>query len=70
MARVGQVKASGNDPSAARLTDLISLGVLAEVFPRDVIEDVLTRRAARAAVAVAPGACDGAFLPGNVPVLR
>ena len=42
MARVGQIKTSGNDPSAVRLTDRISLGVLAEVFPRDVIEDVLT----------------------------
>lgn len=41
MARVGQVKVSGDGSSAVRLTDRISLGVLAEVFPRDVIEDVL-----------------------------
>jgi hypothetical protein len=47
VARVGQVKASGNDPSAVRLTDRISLGVLAEVFPRDVIEDVLTETGRR-----------------------
>jgi hypothetical protein len=30
-----------------RLTDRISLGVLAEVFPRDVIEDVLTETGRR-----------------------
>jgi len=47
MARVGQIKASGNDPSAVRLTDRISLGVLAEAFPRDVIEDVLTETGRR-----------------------
>lgn len=47
MARVGQRKASGNDPSVVRLTDRISLGVLAEVFPRDVIEDVLTETGRR-----------------------
>lgn len=41
MARVGQIKVSGDDSSTVRLTDRISLGVLAEVFPRDVIEDVL-----------------------------
>lgn len=38
---------AGNDPSAVRLTDRISLGVLAEVFPRDVIEDVLTETGRR-----------------------
>lgn len=42
MARAGQVKESNGDPSTVRLTDRISLGVLAEIFPRDVIEDVLT----------------------------
>jgi len=47
MARAGQIKASGNDPSAVRLTDRISLGVLAEAFPRDVIEDVLTETGRR-----------------------
>jgi len=47
VARVGQIKASGNDPSVVRLTDRISLGVLAEVFPRDVIEDVLTETGRR-----------------------
>ena len=47
MARVGQIKASGNDPPAVRLTDRISLGVLAEVFPRDAIEDVLTETGRR-----------------------
>jgi Insertion element 4 transposase N-terminal/Transposase DDE domain len=47
VARVGQIKASGNDSSAARLTDRISLGVLAEVFPRDVIEDILTETGRR-----------------------
>jgi transposase IS4-like protein/DDE family transposase len=47
MARVGQVKVSRDEPSAVRLTDRISLGVLAEVFPRDVIEDVLTETGRR-----------------------
>jgi len=47
VARAGQIKASDNDPSAVRLTDCISLGVLAEVFPRDVIEDVLTETGRR-----------------------
>lgn len=41
MARVGQVKASSKDSSTVRLTDRISLGVLAEALSRDVIEDVL-----------------------------
>lgn len=47
VARAGQIKASGNDLSVVRLTDRISLGVLAEVFPRDVIEDVLTETGRR-----------------------
>lgn len=47
MARIGQVKVSGSNPSDVRLTDRISLGVLAEVFPRDVIEDVLTETGRR-----------------------
>ena len=42
VARAGQVKVSDDDPSTVRLTDRISIGVLAEVFPRDFIEDVLT----------------------------
>jgi hypothetical protein len=42
VARVGQVKRQADDSSDVRLTDRISLGVLAEVIPRDVIEDVLT----------------------------
>lgn len=42
MARIGQVKVPRGDSGSVRLTDRISLGVLAEVFPRDVIEDVLT----------------------------
>lgn len=47
MARVGQVKVTVGDSSTVRLTDRISLGVLAEVFPRDVIEDVLTETGRR-----------------------
>jgi hypothetical protein len=47
VARIGQIKASSNDPSVVRLTDRISLGVLAEVFPRDLIEDVLTETGRR-----------------------
>src|SRR5213078_1649231 len=47
MARVGQVKASEGDASSDRLTDRISLGVLAEVVPRDVIEEVLTETGRR-----------------------
>lgn len=46
MARVGQVKASGSD-SPVRLTDRISLGVLAEAVSRDAIEDVLTETGRR-----------------------
>src|SRR6266571_7222529 len=47
MARVGQVKLSANEPPVVRLTDRISLGVLAEVSPRDVIDDVLTETGRR-----------------------
>jgi Insertion element 4 transposase N-terminal/Transposase DDE domain len=47
VARVGQIKVSNVEPSAVRLTDRISLGVLAEVFPRDVIEDILTETGRR-----------------------
>lgn len=47
VARIGQVKVSGDDSSTVRLTDRISLGVLAEVFPRDVIEDVLAETGRR-----------------------
>ncbi len=47
MARVGQVKVSGDQSPDVRLTDRISLGVLADVFPRDVIEDVLTETGRR-----------------------
>jgi hypothetical protein len=47
MARAGQIKESGNDATAVRLTDRISLGVLAEAFPRDVIEDVLSETGRR-----------------------
>nr|CEL13373.1 Mobile element protein [Kibdelosporangium sp. MJ126-NF4] len=41
------MKVRGDDSAAVRLTDRISLGVLAEVFPRDVIEDVLTETGCR-----------------------
>jgi hypothetical protein len=47
VARVGQVCVPHNDPSFVRLTDRISLGVLADVIPRDVIEDVLTETGRR-----------------------
>ena len=42
MARVGQKKRHDGDPLNVRLTDRISLGVLADVVSRDLIEDVLT----------------------------
>ncbi|WP_374066554.1 IS4 family transposase [Actinokineospora auranticolor] len=42
-----QVRGGVVDSSAVRLTDRISLGVLAEVFPRDVIEDVLNETGRR-----------------------
>ena len=47
VARIGQVKVRGGGSSAGRLTDYVSLGVLAEVFPRDVIEDVLVETGRR-----------------------
>jgi hypothetical protein len=39
--RVGQRKQSASESSRVRLTDRISLGVLADTLPRDFIEDVL-----------------------------
>lgn len=47
MPRSGQVKQSGNGSSGVRLTDRISLGVLADVVPRDIIEDVLSETGKR-----------------------
>jgi hypothetical protein len=47
VARVGQVKRRVDDRPDVRLTDRISLGVLAEVIPRDVIEDTLTETGRR-----------------------
>lgn len=47
VARVGQVKRQVEDSPDVRLTDRISLGVLAEVIPRDVIEDILTETGRR-----------------------
>src|SRR5215475_3565014 len=41
------MKASGDTSSTVRMTDRISLGVLAEVVPRDVIEDVLSETGRR-----------------------
>jgi hypothetical protein len=41
------VKSRSDGSPTVRLTDRISLGVLAEVFPRDVIEDVLTETGRR-----------------------
>ena len=41
MARTGQVKVPGVDSGSIRLTDRISLGVLADLYPRDVLEDIL-----------------------------
>lgn len=46
MANSGELELAAGDGSA-RLTDLISLGVLAETIPRDVIEDVLTETGRR-----------------------
>jgi Insertion element 4 transposase N-terminal len=45
--RTGSVKQSGNGPSRVRLTDRISLGVIADVVPRDLIEDVLNETGRR-----------------------
>lgn len=47
MARAGQAKDSGGDFSTVRLVDRISLGVLAEVIPRDFIEDALNETGKR-----------------------
>ena len=47
MARIGQETGSGSDPSNVRLTDRISLGVLADVVPRDLIEEVLSETGRR-----------------------
>src|ERR1700761_2590055 len=47
VARVGQFKRQDSDRTDVRLTDRISLGVLAEIIPRDVIEDVLTETGRR-----------------------
>jgi hypothetical protein len=41
VARVGQKKSSSGSGSTVRLVDRISLGVLADVIPRDFIEDCL-----------------------------
>lgn len=46
MANAGKLEPSSRD-SSARLTDVISLGVLAEMIPRDVIDDVLTETGRR-----------------------
>lgn len=42
MARVGQVKSPSTGSESVRLTDRVSLGVLAEVLPRDLLDEVLT----------------------------
>jgi Insertion element 4 transposase N-terminal len=47
MPRVGQQKNSAAASSRVRLTDRISLGVLADVIPRDFIEDVLAETGRR-----------------------
>lgn len=44
---MGQVKKSDGEGSAVRLVDRISLGVLADVVPRDFIEDCLTETGKR-----------------------
>ena len=46
MANTGKLELSSRD-SSARLTDMISLGVLAGTIPRDVIDDVLTETGRR-----------------------
>ena len=46
MVNSGDLELTPRD-SSARLTDLISLGVLAETIPRDLIEDVLTETGRR-----------------------
>lgn len=47
MARIGQVKVQDDDSGSVRLTDRISLGVLADIYPRDVIEDILVETGRR-----------------------
>lgn len=47
MTRDGSLKRSGNGPSSVRLTDRISLGVIADVVPRDLIEEVLNETGRR-----------------------
>lgn len=47
VARAGQKKVPVGDDENVRLVDRISLGVLAEVVPRDVIEDVLNETGKR-----------------------
>ena len=47
MARTGQVKVSGVDSGSVRLTDRISLGVLADRYPRDVLEDIVVETGRR-----------------------
>jgi len=47
VARTGQVKVSGVDSGSVRLTDRISLGVLADRYPRDVLEDILVETGRR-----------------------
>jgi hypothetical protein len=47
VARIGQVKVQDDDSGSVRLTDRISLGVLADLYPRDVLEDVLTETGRR-----------------------
>ena len=46
MARIGQVKQPAS-PDGVRLTDRISIGVLADAFPRDLIDEVLTQTGRR-----------------------
>lgn len=47
MARIGQVKWSALSSGVDRLTDRVSLGVLAEAVPRDLIEEVLNHTGRR-----------------------
>ena len=47
MARIGQVKVDADGSGSVRLTDCISLGVLADLYSRDVLEDVLVETGRR-----------------------
>lgn len=47
MARIGQVKVQDEVSGSVRLTDCISLGVLADLYPRDVLEDILVETGRR-----------------------